>query len=459
MRQLALLLAVALGSSGVAAAPPFDWTLTLENGDFLHCSLLAIEGGRLVVRWAVSPEEPLRLDLKAVSNLVREGDEKEWVSDPPAGVDVLRLIDDSVLCGRAVSITPAHVDFEVPQVGRLTIPASFILDLSRVRHEVLLPEVNGEQFAVAMRNGTALSGKLVTDEGGRLVLKSDGLTATIDYESLALLVFPRVARAEEEETAPVAGLEVRLKNGSVIGGRDPSLADGTLRFRTGGVDAAVALSEVATISFRDYGPTVGRSGLRSVLVWGRWSDVGEEFKKTVEVVRAQTKGKWKITESMADRYDDAFRRELFAARVLLIPEMEKLPQATGDAAEMRPLLHAFLRAGGNVVVCGAQGAHLQWLRDAGLVDLDGVGTVDGAEVTLSPKGAMIGKGVTTFQAMNAANAYVIRSGDAVALAAAGGRALVVGRRVGRGFVIVVGFDYYQTNEGANTLLGNAVQLR
>jgi hypothetical protein len=35
----------------------------------------------------------------------------------------------------------------------------------------------------------------------------------------------------------------------------------------------------------------------------------------------------------------------------------------------------------------------------------------------------------------------------------------VARRVGRGLVIVVGADYYMTNEGASKLLGNVVQLR
>lgn len=458
MRHAAVLLLVALALPRADAAPAFDWTLTLENGDVLHCSLEGIEGGRLVVVWAVSPDEPLKLDLKAVAHLVRAGEEDKEVG-PQENQDVLRLRDDSVLYGRAVAIAPTGVEFEVPQVGRLAIPALNIIDLSRGRQEIQLPEPKEGQFTVVMRSGTALSGKLVADDRGRLVLGSDGLTAAIDYDSLAVLVFPRPPPREEDDPPPVPGVEVRLRNGSVIGGREPALADGVLRFKAGGVDAAVPTADLATISFREYGLPLGRNGLRTVLAWGRWSDADEEFRRSVDAVQAQTGGRWKIRESKADKYDDAFRHDLFAARTLLIPEMEKLPPGSADAAEMKPLLDAFLRSGGNVVVCGAQGPHLQWLHDAGLVDLEGSGQVDGAEVTLTAKGAMIGKGITGFPALNATNAYVVRSTDAVVLAEAGGKAVVVGRRVGRGWVIVIGSDYYMSNEGMGKLLGNAVQVR
>ncbi len=459
MRAAAALLLVALASSHADAAPEPEWVVTLANGDVLHCDLKAIEGGRLVVSWAVAPDEPLRLDLKAVADVVRGGVDQD-ATEPPTNLDVLRLLDDSILYGRATSIAPTGVEFEVPPVGRLLVPAGDILDLRRGRVETQIPDAKDGEFALAMRSGVALTGKLRTDDRGRLVLEGNGLTATIESESLAAIVFPRAEpREENAETQPAAGVEVKLRNGSVIGGRDPAFEGAILRLRSGGVDARVPTADIVAISFREYGLPAGRAGLRTILAWGRWSDAAEEFQRTIEIVKAETLLRWRVVENTTDRYDDAFRRELFAARTLLIPEMEKLQAAPTDAAAMKPLLEAFLRSGGNVVVCGAQGTHLQWLADAGLVELEGAGQVDGAEITLTPKGAAVGKGIKSFQAMNATNAYVVRSADAVTLAETGGKAVAVGRRVGRGWVIVIGFDYYTTNEGSSKLLGNAVQLR
>ncbi len=458
MRPAAALLLVALALARAEAPPSFDWVLTLENGDVLHVSPVAIEQGRLVVRWEVSPDEPLRLELKAVSFLSRAVEDGQGMAPLP-DQDMLRLHDDSILYGRATSIRPDGIDFDVPQVGRLTVPARNILDFTRGGKQVQPPDAKDGEFAVAMKSGVTLAGKLLADDGGRMTLEGNGLTATIDPNALAVLVFPRLPPTEGDEEPPAAGIEIKLRNGSVVAGREPALAEGTLRFKAGGIEAFVPVNDVASVSFREYGAAPGRGSLRTVLAWGRWSDPDEEFRRTIDALKSLGEARWDIQESMADRYDDAFRRKLFTARVLLVPEMERLPPTPTDGAEMRPVLEAFLRSGGNVVVCGAQPPHLQWLRDAGLIELESAGQVDGVEVIFTAKGAAAGKGIPGFQAVNATFAYAIRSRDAISLAEAAGKPVVVGRRVGRGWVIVLGPDYFMTNEGATKLLGNLVGLR
>jgi hypothetical protein len=125
---------------------------------------------------------------------------------------------------------------------------------------------------------------------------------------------------------------------------------------------------------------------------------------------------------------------------------------------MRPLLEAFLRSGGNVVVCGAQGAHLDWLRRAGLIDLEQVGTVDGQRIQFTREGGALGRGIAPFLAMNATTAYA-GAGATVLAETEGKAAVAIGRRVGRGWVICIGLDYYSTNDGASQMLANAIQLR
>ena len=456
MRVAAALLLGALTALGAGES---DWIVTLANGDTLHCRLHAIEANRLVVYWAIAPDEPLKLELKAVAQAARAG-EGAAVVEPPENTDVLRLTDESVLYGKATAISPGGVEFDVPQVGRLLVPAAQIVDLNRGRQEVQMPEAKDDEFAVVLRSGIALAGKLLADDRGRLVLEGQGLTATIEYESLAVLAYPRPKPAEEDpNAAAVAGIEVRLRSGSVIGGRDPVIEGDSIRLRTGGIEARLALADVALLTFRDYGAPLGRVGLRKVLAWGRWSDPAEEFRRTVDIFKTETGGHWKIVETSAATFDEAFRRDVNASRTLLIPEMENLKGPSPDAAELKPILEAFLRSGGNVVVCGAQGPHLPWLKEAGLVELEGLGQVDGAEVTFTTKGASAGKGIKSFQAMNATNAYAISSADAFPIAETAGKAVVVGRRVGRGLVIIVGLDYYMTNDGASKLLANAVQMR
>jgi hypothetical protein len=456
MRFAAALLLVAVALPGADADD--DWVLTLENGDVLHVSLRAIEDGKIVVRWQVTPDDDLKLAIPSISCLARPGADDE----PPEAApdqDMLRLRDDAILYGRAIAIGPVGVDFDVPQVGRLRFPAADIVDLTRGPPPSQIPEAKEGEFAVVTTRGVALTGKIVKQEEGRIVFEGGGVTAAVDCDAIAMLAFPRPALIEGSDEPPSLGIELKLRNGSLLAGREPAIADGNVRFRVGGVQASVPLAQVMSVSFRESGTPVGRANLRSVLAWGRWSDPLEEFRRTVDAVKSELGSSWTVAENMTSRYDEAFRHELFGARVLLIPEMERLPPTPTDAPEMKPLLEAFVRSGGNVIVCGAQGPHLAWLRDAGLIELEGAGQVDGAEVTFTTHGSVAGKGIRTFPAMNATNSYLVRSPDAVTLAEANGKAVVVGRRVGRGWVLVVGSDYYMSNKGATKLLGNLVKLR
>jgi hypothetical protein len=459
MRPAAALLLVALAlPSRAADEPAFDWVLTLENGDILHVGLIAIDGNRLVVRWQVSPDEPLRLDLQAISYLARDAEDGQGIT-VPEDQDMLRLADDSILYGRAKSIRPEGVVFDVPQVGQLSIPAENILDLTRGGKPVEPPRTKDGEFGIAMRSGVALAGALLVGDDGRIRVEGGGVTATVDWDAVAAIAFPRPTPRGAEDESLALGVEVKLRNGSVVAGREPVLGDGTLGFKAGGIEASVALTEVASISFREYGVAPGRASLRTVLAWGRWSDPGEEFRRTIDALKSQD-DRWNIRESMADRYDDAFRREVCAARVLLIPEMERLPATGTDGKEIRPILETFLRSGGNVVICGAQSAqHFEWLRDAGLIEIEAAGQVDGHEVTFTPKGAAEVQGVAAFRAVNATHAYAIRSRDAVSFAEAAGKTVVAGRRVGRGWVIVLGPDFFMSNDGASKMLAKLIALR
>jgi len=99
------------------------------------------------------------------------------------------------------------------------------------------------------------------------------MTATLDYDLITLVIFPRPSGTEEAATSdPVPGAQIRLRNGSLLSGRDPVVSDGMFAFRLeSGHDVKVKVEELAALTFLDYGELVGRAGLRSLLVWGGYS--------------------------------------------------------------------------------------------------------------------------------------------------------------------------------------------
>jgi len=292
------------------------------------------------------------------------------------------------------------------------------------------------------------------------------MTATLDYDLITLVIFPRPSGTEEAATSdPVPGAQIRLRNGSLLSGRDPVVSDGMFAFRLeSGHDVKVKVEDLAALTFLDYGELVGRAGLRSLLVWGRYADPGDEFRKTVTVLKEELKEGWTITESMATEFDASFEHSLLRARTLVIPEMEQLrgaPKALEDARTLKPILERFVRGGGNVVILGVQNDHVAWVKEAGLFDLNVMGQVDGQPITFTDAGAKLAQGLTdNWQAVNATFGYAIQTGiAAVPLAETGGRAVVVGRRIGRGWMLCIGADFYISSGAAARVLSNAVTLR
>jgi hypothetical protein len=439
----------------------YGWLLTFQNGDSLHCRLDKLEGRRLTVLWAIAPAEPVSFDLDAVSDIRRAYPSEEL---PEEGRERLRLKDGSVLFGRVARFAPEAVEFETERLGRFVVATSEVQEFVRGKIERQLPEQRDEEYVVVTKDGNVLTGRLTQGEGGRLVLKSDTVTASVDHASAAVVLFPRVdGQAAPAADQPVPGVQVRLKDGSVLGGRDPALQGGVLSFRLGsGQDVKVSGDELEQLSFLDYGAMVGRVGLRTILVWTHYADKEDELKKTLDIVAEQLKG-WRVVEDDSETFDTDFRLALARSRTLLIPEMEKWNAV--DVAtlgrEFAAVVTPFLRSGGNVVICGAQNNHLQWLKEANLLDLQVGSTVDNQAVLFTADGAALGKGLpASWRALNATWGYVIKPGfQALDLASAGPRSVVVGRRMGRGWLLVLGMDFYLTDATASQVLRAAIQLR
>ena len=154
------------------------------------------------------------------------------------------------------------------------------------------------------------------------------------------------------------------------------------------------------------------------------------------------------------------------SRVLVIPEMEKWVASRSNvlAAQLKPMAEAFLRRGGNIVILGAETNQCTFLRQAGLIDVQRVNSSSSGKYafTSTPAGKQIAKGIgAAFTLTNSTVLY--RLGTSLkgqqSLNTNATASAIMARKVRRGWVILMGMDYYAQNAGTEKLLVNAVNMK
>jgi hypothetical protein len=217
------------------------------------------------------------------------------------------------------------------------------------------------------------------------------------------------------------------------------------------------------------------SGARDVLVWGPYSDEDEEMQHTVDALKKGVPEN-RIVLSKAKRFDSVFAGQLFRARALVIPEMEEfrddhlaerhdggqLTLLEDVQTNLRPLVQTFLRRGGNVVFLSVQSGAQKQLFDAlELYPAEVEGSQNGTAVSFNARGRKVGLGLDgKFITANATYFYRSTAPEVEAWTETeNGRSPVLAKRLGRGWAILLGMDFYESNEGIDRVLLNAVQYR
>ncbi|MFP4057108.1 MAG: hypothetical protein ACLF0G_09595 [Candidatus Brocadiia bacterium] len=475
---LAAVLALALAPPAVAGAAPTSTeaetpqapgqqcTLSLANGDQMRGRVEKLADGVLFVYPAVAPQSLLKLELEKVEHVAFADASEQKVPDTG---HMLKGRDGTLVYGRFVRLGEEAVHFQVEGIGELRFPRKDVEEVSQVGSNP--PSAGGQEFCtVATVQGDLLVGDVAVGQGGSLEVSGAAVEAKVPLAAVAAVCFPvrdddppDTARAEgDAEKEQVLCTVATRRRGSLVGS-DPAF-DGS-RFSlelAGGQRVSVAADAVAEASFTKTGGA-GAWGRRAVLAWGAFSDTDEEFAHAVSALKDHFGSRWRIVEHMERSLDASFRRELVRSRALLVPEMESFDAsaAMALAPELKKLTEGFLRRGGNVVVCGASGSHVQFLRQAGLLDVQPSSSHDGATVPFTAAGRHISRDVgESFTTANATHFYRIgESITAEAFAENPSGAPIVGRRVGRGWVILLGMDYYEMNDGMKKILVNAITHR
>jgi len=475
--RAALITAVVVLLSGIGRAqdskPATDgdqrvrWILSFQNGDMMRCRLHGLERGRLSLIWDVAPATPVEVRLNKLDQAIREVELPERRID---NLETLLLRDGSMLFGKLKSLSLDAVHFAADGIGDVRLPRSVVDSFSRGSEDSETPVGEPGRYVIITTAGDRLLGQLEQEQDGRLHIKSAVLDASCALTAVESIAFP----VPTDEPAPAAQrsegihtVALALDNGTRLGGTMPKILDGRLSLQLrGGQRVELQVAHVRQLSFGSPDDLTAASTSLRVLAWGRYSDRDDEFKKAVLAVESDTTRKWDVVKNFSDTFDARFKKELLRSRALLVPELQDWPDSPnagtgGLAKQLKPLAERYLRSGHNIVFLAPVDKHAKFLRDAGLIDVSVNGPVDNQTVVFEPKRAGLARSIgPEFKALNATKCYSIGPTlEAEVLAKTPRGAVVVGRKVGSGWVIVIGMDYYESSAHMNQLLINALQLR
>jgi hypothetical protein len=196
-----------------------------------------------------------------------------------------------------------------------------------------------------------------------------------------------------------------------------------------------------------------------IVVWTAFTDVDEEYAYVLDVLSNHA-GALPYVLIETDTQDrDVLARTLQGQSLLLIPEQEAQGSSPGQIGRrLGPVVDAFVRAGGRVVSLCDRSYYGDILSAMGLLDAFTVSEADGVPLEIvEPSHPLAWNLPGEWQGANATAAYRVENVDATVIVRSGyGDAVVVLRTIGAGEVVLIGFDYYESNAGADQLLVNAV---
>ena len=491
---------------GNAEASPGGETLLITVA--MAGEILALSNEDLVFRPALQPGKELRIPLRQVTSLSRHAPGQSTHSGDDRDSEFrVSLRDGSEIPGQLVQLTD-----EVMVVALAGSGAKFSLPLAEITRversepiseggKGILPEVPGRHVA-ALSTGEIVAGQLLPsrDSDKWLRISSPILTVEAPLSLIDLLVFPdpdsvvvdveellaadieveeegnngkqpRVAAVADDnvdqadEAEPVVRHLISLSPAGMLWAKRIEVNGTNLLVSALGEDrVAVPLDRVESLSF-------GHKGLPAsapVLVWGGYADEDDEYRKTIEAIDDRIPVR-KLIRNRSKVPDGDFVRHLRRARVLLVPEMEGFKKSVmKDAMEKegrgcpswRDAFRDFLRRGGNIVFLSPTGEALSFFNECGLGPLRSGGSGTGWEFTAEGKklGAKVA-GVVD----NVNSTHYYRQGEPWKIwgAAKGGGtgAVVVGRRMERGWVMVFGADFYDSNNDTTETLLRLIEYR
>ncbi|MBS3734293.1 MAG: hypothetical protein KGY99_05135 [Phycisphaerae bacterium] len=444
------------------AEPPEEQSIGIVfvNGDHVQAKLHEIRDGRMQFSLAMAPEQRLQADVKQVERLTTAGD-----SEPPKKRARLSLQTGTELYGVLKGFRDGAMSFEADGLGVVRAPLEMISAYERSSDVPLPDSVDLSKQTVVTQSGDALVGRLAPSGEAAIEVRGDA-TLTVSIDEIAAVYSPSSVPTTRPATRDAGRYAVvRTSNGQILAGRDLAIADKALSLDLSKVGSvSVPLARLCEVQWMPGPMTMGRGHLRRVLVWGSWADRDEELKRTIAALKATLPG-WTIEKDVSKDFTGAFEQRLSRCRALVIAEQEQWGGAERVelGRQLKPIVRRFLYGGGNVVLLGMQQRERRFCVAANLLDYKKVASGDGVETHFTEAGARLARKVgESFSSTNSTMRYHV--GDEIeaqqwAVPADQKSAAIIGRRVGRGWVILMGMDFYAANDRTRQILANAAALR
>ena len=469
--------------------------------------VLSLDKDYLLFGPALNPENKIKVPINKITSLSRQSEKnKDDLEDSEGDIFRVMLRDGSEVLGDPLRFNGESLVVTLTGTQtRIPLPVNEIVRIERDQpignvDKLLLPD-SPKRHIAALSTGEILAGQLLpsVDSEKWLRISSPFLSAEVPLSVLDLLLFPDpdsvIADVELEladeikvvedgnngspdrgsdklqneedleiEERPVIRNLVTLSPSGMIWAERLKLRDSELVLSALGVDElSVPMSRVESLSF-------GHEGLPAsapVLVWGGYTDEDDEYVKTIDAISGRIPSR-KIIQNKSKVPDPQFMRSLRRSRVLLVPEMEGFKRALMKVAVEQEgqgfptwslALRGFLKRGGNIIFLSPTGEGLSFMNECGLGPIRSGPAGRGWEIT--EEGRKLG---INFEGMiknvNASH-YYRKSAPWEVWGAAQGvadGAILLGRRIDRGWVMVFGSDFYQSNDTIKEVLYRLIQF-
>ena len=408
--------------------------------------------------------------------------EEPGQSEPDASVASLRMVtfrSGSSLPGRLIRASEDELVLSFGQAGELSVPLAEIASItpltSRGAGAGNLPKPEGRHVA-KLTTGEVITGNIapVKGESDRLTISSPILSGEFPLILVESLLFPErhqpipeVNETDSNEVKRVA--MVGFQGGASLASPTIQLEDERVQLEVWkGVPFEISADLVQSIVF------LNQRGTRPngpILLWGWMADSDDEFEKTRKAMDKAVIGRELIVlEGDEDKAD--FDATLQRSSTLVIGEWESFNEAEFDrhlAGEgglpLGEQLQTFVSRGGIAIFLGISGSNAKRIGQLGLGEITSSGSVgDGSDLELTGPGEGFASVLPEkIQTTNSTARYTVPDGSDwipfVRAATDASAVPVVGRRIGSGWVFLMGCDFYETNEAMTRILIELARYR
>jgi hypothetical protein len=440
-------------AADAAAEAGGEFVVTLDNGDRLTGGLVALDPRRLRVRPDVMGEAEIDLPAGRLDRIDRR---VEIEPVEPRGDRILPL-DGGVIHGELTRVDQGVLVIDAHLVGPLRLPLDAVSAFVRQGRDLPERKAAPRLHEVHAAAGNRLLGAMEFTPTG-VAIVAEGMSATVAMRNVDAILFPVAENPAGPEAASAeAACTLELLNGAELVGRGPLLEEGRITIGTGpGRTVAVPLAHVARVVFGS-----GLAGMRRVVFWSACTDGEEERAHMIDVARKGLPPGWHVDADDLATDIAELEAALRRAGVLVVPEMEEFDaDSLPPAADVGRVLQAFLGRGGTVVLAGLDGENLLYWNATGLLTVSAANRVtDGSEFTFVA-GHRLGRGAgDSFAAVNGTHEYQTEDPGLKPVATrTDGNAAVLVKQAGRGRLVLLGMDYFETNAAVDQVLVNAVML-